>query len=386
MNQPPTVAVVKHWGLRESGDVEMPELVSNILNNALYLSILVILLSSVIGFYVKMHLHDRCLRDFDGFEVVVEDKGGKVVWGTLKVYSSGLELIYTGEHWDREGHVETSYILYDKDLVNLQAIYRFHDDQSPANRRKRTRDIKHTYRPNLFRRARRAVRNVLSTFKDAIVQSLNTILGYRAAQSPQAAVLSKHKELTTTGAQLLSGAAGNAYEPILERHIGHYVVVEIVRGARVEEEYGILKEYSAKYLEILNARLEVPMAVYLKDRKPPHDPPVEVKVGAGSVHVKNYLDRPLLVDTIRCEKKLRKVELCVERRAEVEVPLTKDEMGKQVQVDVAVRCLADLIVPRSLAVVRHAGEREKPSLEVLLGLDELYSLPWVRRLTKAIAD
>ncbi len=364
----------------------MAEIVSNILNNALYLSILVIILSSIIGFYAKMHLHDRCLRDFDGFKVVVETKNGKVAWGTLKVYSSGLELLYASEHHDQEGHIETSYILYENDLTNLQAIYRFHDDQSPENQRKRTRDIKRTYRPTLLHRAMRSVRNMLSTFKDAIVQTLNTILGYRAAQSPQFAVLSKHKELTTTGVQLLSGAAGNAYEPILERHIGNYVVIEVLRGQQIEEEYGILKEYSSRYIEILNARLEVPLTVYLKNRESSHATAVEVRQGTSTLQVTNYLDRPVLVETLRCDGQVREVEVYLEAGAQVEIPLVNDEVDKPVQADIAVRCLADLIVPRSLAAVRHAGEREKLSLEVLLGLDELYSLPWMRRLTGMTAD
>lgn len=45
-----------------------------------------------------------------------------------------------------------------------------------------------------------------------------------------------------------------------------------------------------------------------------------------------------------------------------------------------VRRLADLILPRSIAVIGHAGRREELSVDELLGLDEIPRLPWVKRL------
>jgi hypothetical protein len=51
-----------------------------------------------------------------------------------------------------------------------------------------------------------------------------------------------------------------------------------------------------------------------------------------------------------------------------------------VSLEIDVRCLADLILPRGVAAVRHAGRREALSLDILLGLDELPRVPWVKRL------
>ena len=48
----------------------MLELMNTILNNALYVSILVILISSLASFYVRTRARDRCLRDFDEYRVV----------------------------------------------------------------------------------------------------------------------------------------------------------------------------------------------------------------------------------------------------------------------------------------------------------------------------
>ena len=355
-------------------------LLESFLNNPIAVSIGVIVVSSLVGFYINARVRDRCLRDLDGYLVTVEDKAGKVMWGKLEVFSAGLELLYSTEKKDTEGHVENSYILYDTELANLQAIYRIHDDQSTRDQRKRATDIKRTYQPSIFRRALRGLRNLFSTFKDAIVQSLNTLLGQRAAQSPQNAVLSKHKELTTSGAQLLSGAVGNAYEPILERHIGQYIVLEMLRGEKVEEEYGILKEYSDKYIEILNVRVEVPLYVYVKDPQGFPGRQIKVEKSAQGLRVSNPLDRTLLVESVQCGENKREVEVFVPAHEIAEVALEEDEIGQEVKLAYAVRCLSDLVVPRSLAVVRHAGKREKLALDVLLGLDELSDMPWMKRL------
>jgi hypothetical protein len=360
------------------------QVISSILSNALLVTILVILVSSLIGFYVKMRSRDRCLRDFHDFRVTVETQGGEVAWGDLRVYSSGIELLYTSNHKDTEGRLENSYILYASELANLQALYRFHDHETSEQRRLRERDIRQTYQPSIFRRAGRGVRNTFSTFKDAIVQALNAILGARAVQNPQDLVLSQHKALTDSGSQLLSGTVGTAYEPILENYIGQYVVLEILRGDTLDEEYGILKEYSAQYVEILNVKLEVPLRVYLQGRTPSAPDPVKVERDAGVVRVSHELERTLVVDTIHCGERSRKVSVAIDPEQTVEIQLTAEEMdapdSSAIEPKLRVRCLADLIAPRALAVVRHAGKREKPSWDAVLGLDELSHRPWMRRL------
>ena len=360
----------------------MGEVISGILNNPLYVSILVILISSLIGVYVRSNSRDRCMRDFDEFKVTLEDQSGKIAWGELNVYSSGVELLYSSAHRDDQGHVENSYILYENELATLNAIYRFHHELSPENQLRRTIEIRRTYQPNIFRRTGRALRNAVSTFKDAIVQTTSAVLGHRAAQQPQNLMLSQHQKLTDSGAQLLTVAVGNAYEPILERYIGQYVVLEVLRDGTVEEVYGILKEYSARYIELLNIKMEAPIHVYLKDRIVPGLPPVPIEIGEETIHIVNPLDRTLVIESIHCGEQVRQVDVYVESKRDVEIELSEAERGKPLTLDLSARCLADMIVPRAAGIVRHAGRREKLSLETLLGLDDLSYIPWVRRLVK----
>ncbi|MBN1641780.1 MAG: hypothetical protein JXA09_11140 [Anaerolineae bacterium] len=350
------------------------------LNNPLYVSLFVILLSALVGFYVNSRVRDRCLRDFDGYTVTIEHKTGKMTWGVLRTYSTGLEVVYSTGHRDPEGHVEYSYILYDNETSTLQAIYRFHDHQTAQHARRREHDIARTYQPSIVSRARRSLRNLFNTFKDAIVQASNAILGQRAAQRPQNLVLSRYQDLTSSGVQLVSGTLGNAYEPILERHIGQYVVAELLRGEAIEEEYGILKEYSPKYVELLNAKVEVPLAVYLQRTEGQASDEVPVAPIGDAIRVTNPLPRTLLVQAVRRGKAAREVEVAVEPQQTVEVALTEEERGETIELEIGVRCLADLVVPRAVAAIRHAGKREALTLDVLLGLDDLPQLPWVRRL------
>ena len=71
---------------------------------------------------------------------------------------------------------------------------------------------------------------------------------------------------------------------------------------------------------------------------------------------------------------------------QVEIALSESEAAGPVSFAWGVRCLADLVVPRSSALVRHAGKQEKLSWEAWLGLDELPYLPWLKRLARARRD
>jgi hypothetical protein len=353
---------------------------TDFINNPLYVSIFVILITSLVGFYVNSRVRDRCLRDFDGYAVTIEHGAGTVVWGRLRTYSAGLELVYAAVHRDREGHDENSYILYGSEMGGLQAVYRFHDDQSPRNQRRREADIRRTYKPTIFRRTRRALRNIFSTFRDAIVQTTNALLGRRMQQTPQSTMTGQYQQLTSSGAQLLSGTFGNAYEPILERYIGQYVVLEIARGDTVEEEYGILKEYSAKYVELLNVKVEVPLKVYQARQADDGQAEIGISPCDSLVRVTNPLPQALLVEAIVRDGSERSVEVPVPAGGSAEIQLADDEVGQAIELRIGVRRIADLVVPRTIALIRHAGRRETLSLEELLGLDDLPGLPWVRRL------
>jgi len=103
------------------------------LTNAIWLTILVILGVSLLIMILNRRTNDRCLKNFDGFFTTLIDKKNKRLWGRLVVYTTGLEFCYREVHNDKEGHIETSFILYKQEFNTIWILFRFHDELSPEN-------------------------------------------------------------------------------------------------------------------------------------------------------------------------------------------------------------------------------------------------------------
>lgn len=50
----------------------------------------------------------------------------------------------------------------------------------------------------------------------------------------------------------LMGSVGTSYEPLLEKYIGQKVVLELIRGDAVLKYSGILKDYTAEFMEMMD--------------------------------------------------------------------------------------------------------------------------------------
>ncbi len=222
------------------------------MDKAFSLTLLFIFVSAIVGIYVKRRSRDRCLKDFHGFQVRIELKDGKFIWGRLLVFPSGVELIYPRPHRDDDhGHDETSYIMLQDHLAQVQAIYRYHDELTAANQARRLQDVRRTYHPNLGRRFGRWFRNFLNTFRDAINESMGLVMARMKAGSHSTVMQTQDKRLNEMGKTVVEGAA-NAYDPLYERYIGHKVIAEELRQDKWTEHPAILKEYSPAWIELLN--------------------------------------------------------------------------------------------------------------------------------------
>ena len=296
-----------------------------LLNNVVGLSILVIFAAALVTAFLRSRARDRCLKDFHGFNVTLERKDGKLIWGELRVYSSGFELLYRKPRQDPAGHVEASYIVYGSQVGNMvRALYRFHSELTPANQRRRRRSARRTYRPTLFRWLGRRFRNALNTLRDAVVQSLGVVMGQVKKAHPGSSLLAQDQRLLGVGKELV-GVAGNAFDPILERYVGKRVVVQIESGRGTVEYPGILKDYTADFLEVLNVPVRGPAAAV--------KPPPEGAEGAGGSE---------------------EAPGAGTERADEETPPAPR--------------LADIVLPRAVALVRHAGPRERLDWRTFLGL------------------
>jgi hypothetical protein len=133
-------------------------------------------------------------------------------------------------------------------------MMRAHDRLSASNQERRAAEIRRTYRPGLRRRLARSLWNNFNSVRDAVMEGLGLVIGRAKTRGGLgSSVLQQDKYLTGMGKDVMSHVA-RAYDPILERYIGHRVVLELDDPEGSREFAGILKEYSRHYVEILNVQ------------------------------------------------------------------------------------------------------------------------------------
>jgi hypothetical protein len=184
--------------------------------------------------------------------VTLEDKSGKTIWGKLRVENTGLEFVYPQKQKDKEGHDEASYILYKYEYPNIGAVIRFHDELSDRNKKEREKELKRTYHPGPWRRLKRRTLNIFRTVRDSIVEIVNLLISQAKKATPAGKVLTSQDKYVSQMQQELMGSAGTSFEPLLERYIGHKVVLELIKADKIFEYCGVLKEYTAEFVEIMD--------------------------------------------------------------------------------------------------------------------------------------
>ena len=235
----------------------MNNLINIFRDSATAITIVFIILAAGVAAFVRKRSRDKCLRDFENNMVTLEDVSGKTIWGTLRVENTGLEFVYSEKNIDEDGHDEASYILYKYEYPNIQAAIRFHDDLGEENKKKREQELERTYHPKWGRRLKRRFLNVFRTVRDSIVEIVNLLINQAKKATPAGKVLGSQDKYVTQMKQELVGSVGTSFEPLLERYIGHKVVLEMIKGDKVLEYSGVLKDYTAEFIEIMDVNYAV---------------------------------------------------------------------------------------------------------------------------------
>lgn len=225
--------------------------------DALTITIVFIILSTFVAAFVRGRKRDKCLKDFANYIVTLEDTTAKAVWGRLRVENTGMELIYADKHDDKDGHVESSFILYKYEYPKMQALIRFHDELTEKGANRRNKELKRTYHPGLFRRLKRKALNVFKTIRDSVMEVINLLISHAKKATPAGQVLTSQDKYVSQIKKELIGSVGTSYEPLLERYIGHTVVMEFIKGDQVIECAGVLKEYTAEFLEMMDVEYSI---------------------------------------------------------------------------------------------------------------------------------
>ena len=225
--------------------------------DALTITIVFIILSTFVAAFVRGRKRDKCLKDFANYIVTLEDTSGKAIWGKLRVENTGMELVYANKHDDSDGHVESSFILYKYEYAKMQALIRFHDELTEKGVKRRNNELKRTYHPGLFRRLKRKALNIFKTIRDSVMEVINLLISHAQKATPAGQVLTSQDKYVSQIKKELVGSVGTSYEPLLERYIGHMVVMELIKGDKVIEYAGVLKEYTADFIEMMDVEYSI---------------------------------------------------------------------------------------------------------------------------------
>lgn len=159
--------------------------------------------------------------------------------------------------------------------------------------------------------------------------------------------------LTKLGGSVLTEVS-SAHDPLLERHVGQRVVVEVLEGDEVHEHAGIFKEYSATFLHLLDVEYPDTWSLDVGPAGSVESGSVTATRDEASLKVANGGDRPVLILAVEAGDEERGVDALVEPSGAVALTVAtpgRTRLRLQTVRDV------DMIVPRSRATVRHRAER-----------------------------
>jgi len=239
----------------------MLKVIDFIIHNTLAITVIFIILSTVIAVFVRRMKRDKCLKDFAGDIITLENTNSRIVSGTLIVESTGLELSYLNPQKTPQQHPETSYILYKSEYSNIQILVRYLDELTEKGKKVREKELKQAYHPGFFRRLKRKTLNMFKAVRDSITELVNLIISHAKKATPAGGVLSSQDKYVSKMKTEMIGAVGAAYEPLLEKHIGNVMLLELIKGDKVVECAGVLKDYTADFVELMDVD-------YLTDQNP----------------------------------------------------------------------------------------------------------------------
>ena len=350
-----------------------------------YATLLFIFLTAIITAVATKWARDKALKMFHGFHVSLERSRGQTIWGQLKVFSSGIEIVYDHAFADARGRRKTSYLIYGQEIdQQTLSVFRYHNELSDDQKRLREKQIKATFNPGPLRRMWRGVRNFVNTLRDAFNAAIGAVVAQYQRVNPSSAVLSSQGGSVTQIGQTLLGRFANAYEPLLEQYIGQPVILDVadpINPNNSTVEYtGYLADYTQQFIAVFNVEHKCGEVLYvtlpdIQQGPPlpplPAPPPPNAPAPVLPPAEKTEHELAIRLDGLRFKIQNLRHEAVVVRKLEREgfEPVTigmvipsngtldlpaRDACGAKLVIEV-LRCL-DIIAPRRVATVRHAGE------------------------------
>lgn len=221
----------------------------------LWAPILLLFLAAVVGVVVDRNSKDTCLKRFDDDFVILRMLDGRFLWGTLRVYPDCLELIYSTPVSMGAGRKKASYVLYNRKMAEISAVFRPVPPEDDALGRVRRRELERLRHPRWNDRVARALRNGYGMLRDAFSQSVGLFVGVASQRVRTLQKVGGADKRATEVGQTLLRILPHAYEPVLEHYRGSAVAVETLDGAVLGESVGVLDDYTTAYLLVRSVEL-----------------------------------------------------------------------------------------------------------------------------------
>jgi hypothetical protein len=327
------------------------------LDDIFWLTILVVFVVAIVAAFVRLLQKDKCLKLLDDFHVTYLAGGGRTIWGDLRVAGGGLELIYDAPYRTRRGLAKSTSLIFPDELNGCVAICRIDHGLTERERRDREAQISHSFRPGPLRRAARWLRNVINTVRDAVVKALSMAAGQVAKTRPVGGAISSQKGQVDELGSALVGVVGNAYEQLLERHIGRPVILELAHPGGAEkpavELPGYLVDYSDRFVAVFNATHEPQETFELEITATALREGLSIERHDDKVVLACDGDDPLVARRMTCGGTT--TDLSVTLVPGTSVVLTAPP-GEPVVLELERTRHIDIVCPRSVARIRHGSD------------------------------
>lgn len=280
---------------------------------------------------------DKCLRAFNRFPSAVIF-GSKIVYGTLKILHNGMTIEYKDTYRSNELD-KTSYFVYDSEYSSIMAILRSSSYDSEKLTQIKNRQLMRMKNLGKARRIIRFTRNIANQIKDSILRSIDLILGAFMIRSKPVQLLSDAKSSVFQYISL-------AYEQMLENHVGKYVIVEMKNKDDNIELRGYLFDYTKSYILLMNEKSNI----YFFSSSDINNENIQILSGDKYIFITNKSQVPLLVNSIESNGKSEIINMPILCGASLKIPYIENYKIKYAHTHGV-----DIIVPRSLAVIRHGS-------------------------------
>ena len=232
--------------------------------DVLGITIIFIAVSTVITAILKAIHKDACLKDFNKFNITIIETNGEKYYGKLRLEPSGLELIYKKPFKKEDGKKESSYIFYANEYENIKILVRLHKNLTKENKIKRKKEIQKSYHPKFFRKFTRKFINFCKTIKDAIAEVVGLLMSQ--ARKSHKGIQSQDRQINKIKDNIFGSIENTSFDPLLENHIGNIVILEFEEEKeKIINYYGVLKEYTSEFIEIMDVSFEIKGKKYKSD-------------------------------------------------------------------------------------------------------------------------